>query len=88
MGRVLEICDGPWKRNVDLCCLQEVRWRGCGARLIGLHGRRYKLWWSGNQEGYGGVCVLSKGELHDKVIDIRRVNDRVMSLAIVFKKNW
>ena len=39
----LQICDELWKRNVDLCCLQEVRWRGCGARLIGLQGRRNKL---------------------------------------------
>ena len=23
---------GTWNRNVDLCCLQEVRWRGCGVR--------------------------------------------------------
>ena len=29
-------------------------------RLIGLQGRRHKLWWSGNQEGYGGVGVLVK----------------------------
>ena len=39
----LEICDEQWKRNVDLCCLQEVRWRGCGARLVGLQGRKHKL---------------------------------------------
>ena len=24
-GKCLEICDDLWKRNVDLCCLQEVR---------------------------------------------------------------
>ena len=50
----MEICDELWKRNVDLCCLLDVRWRGCGARLIGLQGRKYKLWWSGNQEGHVG----------------------------------
>ena len=47
----LEKCDKLWNRNVDLCCLQEVRLRRCGARIIGLQGRRYKLWWSGNEEG-------------------------------------
>ena len=41
-GKGLEICDELWKMNVDLCCLQ-VRWRGCWARLMGLHGRKYKL---------------------------------------------
>ena len=33
-GMGLEICDEPWKRNIDFCSLQEVRWRGRGARLI------------------------------------------------------
>ena len=60
-----------------------MRWRGCGARQIGLQGRRYKLLWSGLQEGYGGVGVLVKEELYDKVVEVRRVNDRVMSLALV-----
>ena len=41
-GKGLSICDELWKRNVDLCCLHEVRWRVFGARLIGLHGRKYK----------------------------------------------
>ena len=37
-----------------------MRWRGCGARLIGLQCRRYRSWWSGNQEGYDKVGVLVK----------------------------
>ena len=43
-------------------------------------------WWSGNQEGYGGVGVLVEGELYDKVVEVRRVNDRMMSLAIVVER--
>ena len=35
-------------------------------------------------EGYGGVGVLVKEELYDKGVEVKRVNDRVMSLAIVF----
>ena len=83
-GKILEICNVLWKRNVGLCCSQEVRWRGCGPKQLGLQGRRYELRWSGDQEGCGGVGVLVKEELYDKVADVRRVNDRVMSLAIVF----
>ena len=69
-----------------MCCLQEVRWRGCGDRLIGVQSRRYKLWWSGNQEGHVGIGVSVREELYDKVVEARRVNDRVMSLAIVFEE--
>ena len=53
-GKGLEICDELWWRNVDLCCLQEVRWRGCGARLIGLQGRKYKLWCQEIEKGIVG----------------------------------
>ena len=38
-----EICNEQWKTNVYLCCLQEVRWRGCGARLLGLQCWMYEL---------------------------------------------
>ena len=79
----LERGDELWKRNVDMCCIQEVRWRGRGARLIGVQGRRYKLWWSGNKEGCSGLGVLAKEKLYDKVAEVRRVSVRVMSLAIV-----
>ena len=51
-----------------------MSWRGCGARLIDVQGRRHKLWWSGNQERYVVIGVLVKEELHDKVIEVRGVN--------------
>ena len=58
----------------------------CGARLIGLQSRKQKLWWSGNQEGYGGAGVLIKEELYDNDIEVRRVSIRVMSVVIVFEE--
>ena len=50
-GRGTEVCEELRKRRMDVCCLQEVRWRGQGAWFMGVKGRRYKLWWSGNSEG-------------------------------------
>ena len=38
------MCENMRKRMVDVCSLQEVRWRGEGARFSGVKGRRYKLW--------------------------------------------
>ena len=49
-GRDTEVCGKLRKRAVDMCCLQEVRCRGQGARFAGIRGRRYKLWWSGNND--------------------------------------
>ena len=56
-------------------CLQEVRWRGKGARMLVIKGRRYKLWWSGKGDGVGGVGVMVKEELCEKVVEVRRVSD-------------
>ena len=68
------------KRMIVVCCLQEVRWRGWGTRMLGMNGRRYKLWWSG--DGVGGVGVMVKEELCEKALEVRRVGVRVMTLVV------
>ena len=60
---------------IDVCCLLEVRWRGQGVRMLATKGRRYELWWSGKGDGVGGVGVMVKGELCEKVIEVRRVSN-------------
>ena len=59
-----EVCEEVRKRKVDVCCIQEVRWKGQGTRFVGTLGRRYKLWWSGNDAGFGGVGILVKEEIY------------------------
>ena len=59
----------------DDCCLQEVTWRGQGARMLGMKGRRYKLWWSGKGDKVGGVGIMVKEELCEMVIEVGRVSD-------------
>ena len=72
---------------MDVCCLQEVRWRGDGARFFGVKGRRYKLWWCGNNDKIGGVGMLVK-ELCEKVVEVRRRSNRVMAIGLCLKKRW
>ena len=84
-GRGTAVCEELRKRRMDVCCLQEGRWRRQGARFFGVKGRRYKLWWSGNSNGTGGVGVLVKEELCEKVVEVRRRNDRVMTVVIVLR---
>jgi len=80
------VCEELRRRRVDVCCIQEVRWRGKSARFMGVRGRRYKLWWSGNDEGQGGVGILIKEELCEKVIEVRRKSDRIMALVLIFEE--
>ena len=65
------------RKRMDVCCLQKARWRGQGGRFTGVKGRTYKLWWYGNSDGTGGVGVLVKEELCEKVVEVRRKSDRV-----------
>ena len=34
--RSTEVCEELRKRRMDVCCLQEVRWRGQGAQFMGV----------------------------------------------------
>ena len=48
-------------------------------QFIGVKGRRYKLWWSGNS-GTGGVGVLTKEELCKNIVEVQRKSNKVMTL--------
>lgn len=85
-GRAGEVVETISRRNIDICCLQEVRWRGAGTRLITGKDSQYKLFWVGNKEGNNGVGVLLAEKWIDKVIHINRVNDRLMLLKILIGK--
>ena len=67
-----EVCEELRMRLIDVSCLQEVRWRGQGDRILGMKGRRYMLWKSGKGDGVGGVA---NEELCEKVLRVRSVSD-------------
>ena len=69
-GKGGEICEELRGRMIDVCCLQEVRWRGQGDKMLGMKGRRCKLWLSGKGDGVGGVGVMMKEELCEKVVEV------------------
>ena len=41
-GKGGDVCEEQ-KRMINLCCLW-VRWRGQDNKMLGVDGRRYKLW--------------------------------------------
>jgi len=57
---------------------------GQGARFLGVKGRKYKLWWSGNNEGIGGFGILVKDEICERAVGVRRSGNRVMMVVMVF----
>ena len=73
-GRVCEVVETLSHRKVDVCCIQETRYRGGSCRTIKGKDTRYKLYWSGNDKGIAGVGVFVAGEWIEKVFEVQRVS--------------
>ena len=54
------------------------------SKFVGSSGRRFKLWWSGNEDKIGGVGILVREDLCMNVVEINRILDRVMVVVIIF----
>lgn len=79
-GEIVEVLK---KRRVDVCCVQETRWKGGSARWFGAQNSRYKFFWQGCETGVSGVGVLVAEKWVDKVICVKRVNERIMVIKLL-----
>ena len=84
--RANEVAETLERREIDVCCVQEVGWRGEGARHIDGRSKQFKLFWTGNSSGHGEVGVMVADKWIDKVIAVNRVNDRLMSVKLLVGK--
>ena len=82
-GRGSEVVEMLMRRNVDVCCAQETRWRGGSARKIEGKDSIYKLFWSGDQSGLGGVGILLAEKWIDAVLSVKRHRHLCMQLRFL-----
>ena len=85
-GKASEVVETVSRRRVDLCCLQETRWKMEGVKQIVGKDSRYKLFWSGNDNATGGVVVLLAEEWWEKVFEVVRVSDRIILIRMTIGK--
>ena len=64
-------------RRVDLCCLQETRWKKDGVKQIVGKNSRYKMFWYEKDRGTGGAVLLAE-EWWEEVFEVVRVSDRII----------
>ncbi|XP_070028580.1 uncharacterized protein [Nicotiana sylvestris] len=69
----------PGKRKVNIACVHETGWAGTKARNVD----GYKLWYSGVVRDKNGVGILVDRDLRESVVEVRRVNDRLMFITLV-----
>ena len=79
-GKWGEISETLKRCCVDICCLQKVRWKGQGAKMIG---NSFKSLWSGGCSAENGVGVIVGNWLIGKIVGVERFNDRMMKVNIV-----
>ena len=64
-----------------MLCLQETKWVGAKAKELDTSG--FKLWYTGKSKTRNGVGIIIDKEWRDKVVDIKRMGDRILSLKLV-----
>ena len=81
-GRAGEVVETLERRKIDICCVQETRWRGGSARMITGKENRYKFFWIGDASGFGGVGVLVVEKWIENVLDIDRIDSRKLDCCL------
>ena len=78
-GKGRELADMMARRKVDILCVQETKWKGSKAKNIG---GGYKLFYHGEDARRNGVGVIMNDEYARRVLEVRRVSDRVLSVKL------
>ena len=78
-GRGRELADMIERRNVDILCLQETKWKGSKARNIG---GGYKIFYNRADGRKNGIGIVLREELAESVLKVKRVSDRLMAMKL------
>jgi len=75
-GRSAEVVETLHRRKIYVSSVQETRWTG--KRVMG-----YKFFWQGCKDGNAGVGLLISDRWINRIIDVKRVNERTMCLKVL-----
>ena len=81
-GRGMEIVTMMEKRRVRILCVQEVRWRGKGVKLLG---NGYKMFYVGEKSGRNGVGIVVEESLVDSVVEVNEYSSRLMMVKLCWE---
>ena len=76
-ARANEVVETLRRRNINICCVQESRWKTSFS---------YKFKRSGNSSGFGDVGILIDKKWIDKVISVVSVNHPIISIRMLIGK--
>ena len=70
------------RRNVDILCLQETKWKGSKARNIG---GKCKIFYNGADGRKNGIWIVLREKLAESVLQVKRVSVRLMAMKLEVK---
>ncbi|XP_042504708.1 uncharacterized protein LOC122081598 [Macadamia integrifolia] len=79
MGKSMDLIDVIQRRQINVVCIQETRWKGNKAK--GLDDS--KLWYLGDESGRGGGGIVVDRDLKNEVVDVKRFGSRIIAIKLV-----
>ena len=79
-GKGRELVEVCRRRNIDILCVQETKWKGKSARELG---EGYKMYYSGEGNKRNGVGIILSPKYKERVIEIVRPTDRLIMMKLV-----
>ena len=83
-GKGREIVDVMERRKIKVMCVQETKWKGERAKILG---NGYKLYYCGVNQRRNGVGIIVEESLTRNIIKVDRVSDRLICVKVVLGKN-
>lgn len=78
-GRSQELANTLHRRNINICCVQELKWKGSKSRDIG---RNYQLLYNGTSTTRNGIGIILDATLKQRIIRVERISDRIMYVKL------
>ena len=78
-GSGKELADMMKRRNVDILCLQETKWKESKARNIG---GGCKIFYNGADGRKNGIEIVVREELAESFLEVKRVSEGLMAMTL------
>lgn len=78
-GRSQELAETLKRRNINICCVQETRWKGSKSRDLGLG---YQLVYYGKDTRQNGVGIVLDSHFRNRIVNIERRSDRIIAIKL------
>ncbi|ESN92829.1 hypothetical protein HELRODRAFT_164960 [Helobdella robusta] len=80
-GRSMEIAEMLERRKIDICCLQETRWKSNSVCHISSDKEKYRLFWNGQKTAKNGVGIFVREPIAQEAISMATLERKQMVLT-------